>query len=178
MKTTASKITMVRMIIIPFFLILLYMGKRYGALALFIIACASDAVDGYVARHYNQVTNFGKFMDPLADKILVLAAMCFYIECGQMAAWVVVIVILREFAVSGLRLIAVEQGRVIAAAKSGKAKTGITMVCLCFMMVMPLWAPNFSHTFDIISSCLIVVFTLYSGFEYFVKNADVFKDTD
>ena len=120
MHTTASKITMLRMILIPVFLIFLYLGMRYWALAVFIIASASDAVDGYIARHYNQVTNFGKFMDPLADKVLVITAMCYYIEAHQMAAWVVAIVIFREFAVSGLRLIAVEQGRVIAAAKSGK----------------------------------------------------------
>ena len=178
MNTTASKITMVRMVLIPVFLIFLYLDMRYWALAIFIIACASDALDGYVARHYNQVTNFGKFMDPLADKILVITCMCYYIECGQMSAWAVAIVILREFAVSGLRLIAVEQGRVIAAAKSGKLKTGVTMVCLCLMMVMPLWAPSFSPTFDIICTWLIILTTLYSGFEYFAKNKDVFKDTD
>ena len=103
MHTTASKITMLRMILIPVFLIFLYLDMRYWALAVFIIASASDAVDGYIARHYNQVTNFGKFMDPLADKVLVITAMCYYIEAQQMAAWVVAIVIFREFAVSGLR---------------------------------------------------------------------------
>ena len=102
MHTTASKITMLRMILIPVFLIFLYLDMRYWALAVFIIASASDAVDGYIARHYNQVTNFGKFMDPLADKVLVITAMCYYIEAHQMAAWVVAIVIFREFAVSGL----------------------------------------------------------------------------
>ena len=89
MHTTASKITMLRMILIPVFLIFLYLDMRYWALAVFIIASASDAVDGYIARHYNQVTNFGKFMDPLADKVLVITAMCYYIEAHQMAAWVV-----------------------------------------------------------------------------------------
>lgn len=178
MHTTASKITMVRMILIPVFMLFLYLDLRYLALAVFIIACASDALDGYVARHYNQITNFGKFMDPLADKILVITCMCFYIECHQMAAWVVAIVILREFAVSGLRLIAVEQGRVIAAAKSGKLKTTVTMVALCLMMVMPIWAPDFSPTFDWICSILILLTTIYSGIEYFVKNKDVFKDAD
>lgn len=178
MHTTASKITMLRMILIPVFLIFLYLGMRYWALAVFIIASASDAVDGYIARHYNQVTNFGKFMDPLADKVLVITAMCYYIEAQQMAAWVVAIVIFREFAVSGLRLIAVEQGRVIAAAKSGKIKTTVTMVALILMLVMPVWAPEFSHTFDWICSILILLTTVYSGIEYFVKNKDVFKDAD
>ncbi len=178
MHTTASKITMLRMILIPVFLIFLYLDMRYWALAVFIIASASDAVDGYIARHYNQVTNFGKFMDPLADKVLVITAMCYYIEAQQMAAWVVAIVIFREFAVSGLRLIAVEQGRVIAAAKSGKIKTTVTMVALILMLVMPVWAPEFSHTFDWICSILILLTTVYSGIEYFVKNKDVFKDAD
>jgi CDP-diacylglycerol--glycerol-3-phosphate 3-phosphatidyltransferase len=166
------------MILIPVFLIFLYLDMRYWALAVFIIASASDAVDGYIARHYNQVTNFGKFMDPLADKVLVITAMCYYIEAQQMAAWVVAIVIFREFAVSGLRLIAVEQGRVIAAAKSGKIKTTVTMVALILMLVMPVWAPEFSHTFDWICSILILLTTVYSGIEYFVKNKDVFKDAD
>lgn len=178
MHTTASKITMLRMILIPVFLVFLYLDMRYWALAVFIIASASDAVDGYIARHYNQVTNFGKFMDPLADKVLVITAMCYYIEAQQMAAWVVAIVIFREFAVSGLRLIAVEQGRVIAAAKSGKIKTTVTMVALILMLVMPVWAPEFSHTFDWICSILILLTTVYSGIEYFVKNKDVFKDAD
>ena len=178
MHTTASKITMLRMILIPVFLIFLYLDMRYWALAVFIIASASDAVDGYIARHYNQVTNFGKFMDPLADKVLVITAMCYYIEAHQMAAWVVAIVIFREFAVSGLRLIAVEQGRVIAAAKSGKIKTTVTMVALILMLVMPVWATEFSHTFDWICSILILLTTIYSGIEYFVKNKDVFKDAD
>ena len=108
---------------------------------MYIIACLSDVADGYIARHYNQVSNFGKFMDPLADKMLVLAAMCIFIERGQMPAWCVAIVLFREFAVSGLRLLAVEQGRVIAAAISGKLKTGCTMVglgqCWCFVSTRP-----------------------------------------
>ena len=178
MHTTASKITMVRIFLIPVFLILMYLDLRYLALASFILACISDAVDGYVARHYNQVTNFGKLVDPLADKMLVLSAMCIYIENGQMAAWVVAIVLFREFAVSGLRLIAVEQGNVIAAAKSGKLKTGVTMVSLCFMMVMPIWAPSFAHTFDVICEVLIVITTVYSGCEYFYKNFNLISDAD
>jgi len=112
MNTTANKITIFRIILIPVFMVLAYQNLFGWALAVYIIACLSDVADGYIARHYNQVSNFGKFMDPLADKMLVLAAMCIFIERGQMPAWCVAIVLFREFAVSGLRLLAVEQGRV------------------------------------------------------------------
>ena len=94
--TTANKITLFRVILIPVFLILLYTGAKWAALAVYIVACISDTVDGYIARHYNQVTDFGKFMDPLADKILVLSAMCWFIEVGQMPGWLVAIVLFGE----------------------------------------------------------------------------------
>ena len=171
MNTTANKITMGRIALIPVFLVLAYSGQLYWALAVYIIACISDFVDGYIARHYNQITAFGKFMDPLADKMLVLSAMCFFIENSQMPGWVVAVVLLREFAVSGLRLVAVEQQKVIAAAWSGKIKTACTMVCLIAMMLFP-----GSNLVNIICSALILVTTLYSGVEYFVVNRDVLKD--
>ena len=172
MNTTANKITIFRILLIPVFLILAYMDQRYWALAVYIIACLSDMADGYIARHYNQISNFGKFMDPLADKVLVLAAMCFFIEKGQMPGWAVVIVLFREFAVSGLRLIAVEQQRVIAAAWSGKIKTACTMVGLCVMLFT-------SHPLvNQIVTWVIVITTLYSGIEYFYVNRDVFKNAD
>ena len=171
-KTTANKITMARMVLIPVFLVLAYTGHMIWALAVYIIACLSDFADGYIARHYNQISNFGKFMDPLADKMLVLAAMCFFIENGQMPGWVVAIVLFREFAVSGLRLIAVEQSRVIAAAWSGKIKTACTMVGLCVMLFT-------SHPLvNLIVTWVIVITTLYSGIEYFYVNRDVFKNAD
>jgi CDP-diacylglycerol--glycerol-3-phosphate 3-phosphatidyltransferase len=177
MNTTANKITIFRILLIPIFLILMYFELKYWALAVYTIACLSDVADGYIARHYNQITNFGKFIDPLADKMLVLSAMCFFIENEQMYGWAVAIVLLREFAVSGLRLVAVEQGRVIAAAKSGKLKTGVTMISLGCMIVFPLWmTSNASHVLDIIFTCLILITTVYSGIEYFVKNSEVFKE--
>lgn len=173
MGTTANKITMARIFLIPVFLILAYMGQMYWALAVYIIACLSDAVDGYIARHYDQVSNFGKFVDPLADKMLVLSAMCFFIENGQMPGWAVAIVLFREFAVSGLRLIAVEKNRVIAAAWSGKIKTGCTMVGLGAMLLFPE-----IDLVNIISYVLILLTTVYSGIEYFYVNRDVFKSAD
>lgn len=171
MNTTANKITMFRIVLIPVFLVLAYTGLKYWALAVYIIACLSDVADGYIARHYNQVSNFGKFVDPLADKMLVLSAMCFFIENGQMPGWAVAIVLFREFAVSGLRLIAVEQSRVIAAARSGKIKTGCTMVGLGAMLVFGQQYP----VVNLVCYILIIVTTAYSGVEYFVANRDVFK---
>ena len=169
-KTTANKITMFRIALIPVFLVLAYTGHLYTALAVYIIACLSDVADGYIARHCNQVSDFGKFVDPLADKMLVLAAMCFFIENGQMPGWCVAIVLFREFAVSGLRLIAVEQGRVIAAAWSGKPKTGCTMVGLSAMMLF-----SEVEMVNIIFTVLILITTVGSGIHYFWVNRDVFK---
>ena len=171
-KTTANKITMLRIILIPVFLLLAYTGKMIPALAVYIVACLTDFVDGYIARHYNQISNFGKFMDPLADKMLVLAAMCFFVENGQMAGWAVAIVLFREFAVSGMRLLAVEQGKVIAAAWSGKVKTFATMICLIVMIVVN------NNIINIISTVIIVGTTVYSGVEYFYVNRAVFKEVN
>ena len=172
LKTTANKITVLRIVLIPVWLVLAYRGLAVAALIVYVIACLSDMLDGYIARHYNQITNFGKFMDPLADKILVMSAMCWFVECGQMPGWALAIVLFREFAVSGMRLVAVEQGLVIAAAWSGKVKTASTMVCLCLMMLnIPAWL-------NLACIVIIVATTVYSGIEYFIKNAQVFKNAD
>jgi len=173
MNTTANKITMVRVALIPVFLVLCYLDHRIAATVVFIIASLSDLLDGYIARHYNQVSNFGKFMDPLADKMLVLSAMCFLVEKGQMPGWVVAIILFREFAVSGLRLIAAERQHVIAAGWSGKVKTTCTMVGLCFILVLTQYP-----ALDLFVSAVILITTVYSGVEYFIKNKDVFNDVD
>jgi CDP-diacylglycerol--glycerol-3-phosphate 3-phosphatidyltransferase len=173
MSTTANKITVLRIVLVPVFLLLEYLGYAYAAFAVFVVASLSDMLDGYIARKYNQITVFGKFMDPLADKMLVLAAMCYLIETGAMPGWAVAVVIFREFAVSGLRLVAAERSIVIAAAQSGKIKTACTMVCLCIMLFFlgrcPLWLNS-------LCIALIVVTTVYSGFEYFRNNYRVFSE--
>ena len=175
MNTTANKITVLRIILVPVFMVLMYLGYTYWALAIYIIACLSDFIDGHIARKYNQVTNFGKFMDPLADKMLVLTAMCYFVDNDTMPGWVVALVLLREFGVCGLRLLAVEQGTVIAAAWSGKIKTFVTMVALgVLIIVAEPWVP-FKDIIPPVCSALIVISTLYSGAEYFIKNAAVFK---
>ena len=171
--TTASKITLVRVVLIPVFMLLLYLSKsvsalKWAALAVFIIASLTDMVDGKIARKYNQVSDFGKFLDPLADKLLVISAMCIFCEWGMFPAWALMIVLAREFAVTGLRLIAVGGGRVIAAGMSGKIKTFATMVGLCFMIVFRDWA-----WLNWLVLIIIVGTTLYSGVEYFMQNWDV-----
>ena len=141
--TTASKITLLRVLLIPAYMVTMYLSGgcaglwMYLSLLIFIVASLTDYVDGYVARHYNQVTDFGKFLDPLADKLLTIAAMAMFCEWGSFPAWALMIVLAREFAVSGLRMVAGPKGKVIAAGWSGKVKTASTMIGLCVMMVFP-----------------------------------------
>lgn len=164
---TANKLTLLRVVLIPVFIVLLYFDKTIPALVVFIVASLTDFVDGYVARHYNQITDFGKFMDPLADKLLVMSAMAWMVEVGWMPGWAFFIVLAREFAVTGLRLVAVEQGQVIAAGKSGKVKTASTMVGICLMLAWP------NETLILVCVVIIVLTTVYSGIEYFVQNRKV-----
>ena len=166
---TANKLTLLRVVLIPVFMLLLYTDYRYPALVVFIVASFTDFVDGYIARHYNQITDFGKFMDPLADKLLVTAAMVWFVEMGMMPAWGLLLVIAREFSVTGLRLVAVDQGRVIAAGWSGKVKTASTMVAIC-LMLLPIPALLMQ-----VCVWVILLTTVYSGLEYFVVNRDVFR---
>ena len=169
--TTASKITLIRVAFIPVFMVFMYLSGGipgpwlWAALALFIIASLTDYVDGYIARKYNQVTDFGKFLDPLADKLLVISAMVMLCQWGRMPAWALMIVLTREFAVTGLRLVAVGKGKVIAAGWSGKVKTASTMVGLCVWMAFP--ATPFIAG---IVTGIIVITTVYSGVEYFIQN--------
>ena len=170
---SANKLTILRVFMIPVFLLVLYLdvpNANCWALAIFVIASLTDTLDGYIARHYNQTTDFGKFMDPLADKCLVTAAMLWFVEIGQMPGWALLVVIIREFGVSGLRMVAADKGRVIAAGWSGKVKTASTMVCIV-LMFLPIPAEV-----NLACVAVIVVTTLYSGVEYFVKNRDVISE--
>lgn len=169
--TLASKITLVRVAFIPLFMVFMYQSGgvvgawMWAALAVFIIASITDYVDGQIARKYNQVSDFGKFLDPLADKLLTIAAMTMFCQWGSMPAWALMLVLAREFAVTGLRLVAVGKGKVIAAGWSGKIKTASTMVGLCAMMAFPT-----VPVLALIVNTVIVVTTIYSGVEYFVQN--------
>ena len=177
--TTANKITLLRVAMIPAFVVLMLLrfpGSNLIALAIFIIASISDSVDGYIARKYNQVTTFGKFMDPLADKLLVTSAILIFVEWGQIPSWAAFLIIAREFAVTALRLVAVDSGIVIAAGISGKVKTAVTMVCLCVMMTSLhsfAFFPGF--TVDVLCVILMLATTLYSGFRYFYNHAGLLK---
>ncbi len=169
--TLASKITLIRVALIPVYMVLMYVSGgqaglwMYIGLGVFILASVTDFVDGHIARKYNQVSDFGKFLDPLADKLLTIAAMTMFCQWGAMPAWALMIVLTREFAVTGLRLVAVGNGTVIAAAWSGKIKTASTMVGLCAWMVFPQ-----VELLGWIVTGVIVVTTVYSGVEYFIKN--------
>ena len=167
--TTASKITLVRVLLIPVFMAFLILGYKWVALGIFVVASLTDYVDGYIARRHNQVTDFGKFMDPLADKLLVFAAMLYFVQENRMAAWAVMIVLTREFAVSGLRMVAAGNGKVLAAGWSGKVKTFATMVGLCVMLAIS------NYWVDWAVTGVIAATTLYSGFEYFIQNWKVIK---
>ena len=170
---TANKLTLARVVMIPAFMLVLYLGipgANYWALLIFALASITDWLDGYIARKYNQVTDFGKFMDPLADKCLVTAAMLWFVEVGQMPAWALLLVIVREFAISGLRMNAATTGRVIAAGWSGKVKTASTMVCI-ILMLLPI--PSVVNTLCV---AVIVLTTIYSGVEYVMKNLDVISN--
>ena len=169
--TLASKITLLRVAFIPLYMVFMYLsGGESGiwmwlAFAIFIIASLTDYVDGQIARKRNQVSDFGKFLDPLADKLLTIAAMVMFCEWAKMPAWALMIVLTREFAVTGLRLVAVGKGKVIAAGWSGKVKTASTMVGLCVWMAFP----NITFLGWFVTA-VIVVTTVYSGVEYFVQN--------
>jgi len=177
--TTASIITLIRIGFIPIFMTLMYLSGgtanvwMWSALALFIFASLTDWVDGYIARKYHQVSDFGKFLDPLADKLLVISAMVMFCEWGAMPAWALMLVLTREFAVTGLRLVAVGKGKVIAAGWSGKVKTASTMVGMCFWMAFP--------QIEILGNIVIgviIVTTIYSGIEYFTQNWNCLWDKD
>lgn len=169
--TLASKITLVRVAFIPLYMVFMYQSGgqvniwMWLSLVVFIVASLTDFVDGQIARKYNQVSDFGKFLDPLADKLLTIAAMCMFCEWGSFPAWALMLVLAREFSVTGLRLVAVGKGKVIAAGWSGKVKTASTMIGLCAMMAFPT-----KQLVSVLVITIIVVTTLYSGIEYFVQN--------
>ena len=177
-----NKLTLTRIILVPVFMVFVSMTQigtedfnpTWYLVAGIIFAAASftDFLDGHLARKWNMVTDFGKFADPLADKLLTTVAFIYMMRDGVCSPVVLCIILAREFAVSGMRLVAVEQGRVIAAAWSGKVKTASTMVCLCLMLVFQ------SNLLNVVCIAVIVATTVYSGIEYFAKNLDVFKEAD
>ncbi|MBE6975292.1 MAG: CDP-diacylglycerol--glycerol-3-phosphate 3-phosphatidyltransferase [Ruminococcaceae bacterium] len=175
--TTATKITLVRVALIPLYMVFMYLSGgcsnlwMWLGLAVFIIASITDYIDGQIARKCNQVSDFGKFLDPLADKLLTIAAMAMFCQWDRFPAWALMIVLTREFAVSGLRMVAGPKGKVIAAGKSGKFKTASSMVGLCVLMAFPT-----NPIICMVVVALIVITTVYSGVEYFVQNWNCLVD--
>ena len=172
-----NKLTIFRVILIPFFIIaLLVPGIPAGnwiALAIFIVASLTDLLDGKIARKYNLVTNFGKFMDPLADKLLVCSALICLVELSRIPSWMVVIIIAREFTISGFRLIAADNGVVIAASYWGKFKTTFQMIAVCLVIAN---IPVLSLLTTVIT-WIAVILTVVSLVAYLVENKDVMKET-
>ena len=175
-----NKLTLFRIILIPFFIVILLTNcfgdaSKWAALAIFIVASLTDMADGKIARKYNLVTNFGKFMDPLADKMLVCSAMICLIELGRLSSWIVIIIVAREFIISGFRLIAADNGVVIAASYWGKFKTTfqMTMVILLIADIQVAWVQILTAVITYIA----VALTLISLVDYIVKNRDVLKET-
>lgn len=174
-----NKITIFRVCMIPVFLVFMLVPgipySNYIATAVFAIACASDALDGYIARKYHLVTNFGKFMDPLADKLLVCSALICFVALSYMPAWIVIVIISREFIISGFRLIASDNGVVIAASYWGKFKTIVQMItCILLIVQLPIaWIDVAEQVFIWLSLILTVV----SLAEYIWKNKNVLKET-
>ena len=173
-----NKLTVLRVLLIPFFVFFMLVPvvdySNYIAVAIFIIASLTDLADGKIARKYNLVTNFGKFMDPLADKLLVCSAMICLVANGQLAAWMVIVIISREFIISGFRLVASDNGVVIAASYWGKFKTTFQMLMI---IVLILNLPGrFFEILGVVLTWVALILTVVSLCDYLIKNKDVLKE--
>ena len=171
-----NKLTILRVIMIPFFIVFLLIPitpyDNWIALAIFIVASITDLLDGKIARKYNLVTNFGKFMDPLADKLLVCSALICLIELNRIPAWMVIVIIAREFIISGFRLVASDSGVVIAASYWGKFKTTFQLVAVCLLIAD-------IAAIQVVTQIVLwiaVILTVVSLVDYLIKNKDVMKD--
>ncbi|MBP3488079.1 MAG: CDP-diacylglycerol--glycerol-3-phosphate 3-phosphatidyltransferase [Roseburia sp.] len=174
-----NKLTIMRVILIPFFVFFLLAPyfEGYGnyiAVAIFIVASLTDLLDGKIARKYNLVTNFGKFMDPLADKLLVCSAMICLIELDRLASWIVIVIIAREFIISGFRLVASDNGVVIAASYWGKFKTTFQML-MVIVLILDIPHPAF-EILGVVLTYVALILTIVSLIDYIAKNKDVLKE--
>lgn len=172
-----NKLTMFRVILIPFFVLFMLVDitsvDKWIALTIFIVASLTDLLDGKIARKYNLVTNFGKFMDPLADKLLVCSALICLVEMAKLPAWMVIVIIAREFIISGFRLIASDNGVVIAASYWGKFKTTFQMIMICLLIAD-------IGVIKMVTNVIVwiaLILTVVSLIDYLVKNKDVMKET-
>ena len=172
-----NKLSIARAVCIPVIVVLLYIQNpacRIAAGILFILACLTDFLDGRIARKHNLVTDFGKFIDPVADKLLVLTSLIMLVHLGMMPAWIVILVLCRELSVDGLRMIAVSKGKVIAAGPLGKWKTACQMVLISVMLILNL---SFSSSWPVMTlTGVMVLLTVISAVDYFVRNRSVLAD--
>jgi CDP-diacylglycerol--glycerol-3-phosphate 3-phosphatidyltransferase len=186
----ANRITLARIFLVPvvmFFVLVQYnigtfsigsLSMTYNELIaalVFILAASTDGLDGYIARKRKIVTNLGKFLDPLADKLLISAALISLVEMQRLEAWIAIVIISREFAVTGLRLVAAAEGQVIAASALGKLKTWVQIVAITAVMIRNFPFAFFGIPFDTVAIWAMVVITLYSGYDYFAKNRNVIQ---
>ena len=174
-----NKLTVARMIAVPFF-IAAYMLEFYiVAFVLFVAASVTDFFDGYLARKHNLVSNFGKIMDPLADKILVYSAFCLMVDDNTIAGWMLIVILAREFVVAGMRTVAASEGIVIAAAMSGKIKTVLQMIAVPLLLFVPVLEGTAAEYAIHVAAQLFLwaslIMTVYSGIEYVMKNKEVFS---
>jgi len=172
-----NKLTLVRIIMVPFFIAAFILGYYPVSLVLFCAASITDYFDGKIARERNLVTNFGKIMDPLADKILVYSALCLFIEADLIKAWMLILILAREFIIAGMRTVAASEGRVLAAGMSGKIKTVLQMFAV-IAYLLALSVPSVEKTIMLIANIIFwaaLIMTVYSGCEYVLKNKDIFS---
>ena len=180
--TLANKITLIRIAMIPLFIICALInqtGAQIAALVLFCVASFTDFLDGYVARKYNQVTDFGKFVDPLADKLLVTAALLVFVEKGLFPAWMVFVILAREFIITSLRNVAAAKGQVLAATWTGKVKTCVQIggIIVVFAVVIGTTLATAATSMAVLAvSWVITLVTLYAGVDYLAKNWALIRD--
>ncbi|AEF17302.1 MULTISPECIES: CDP-diacylglycerol--glycerol-3-phosphate 3-phosphatidyltransferase [Thermoanaerobacterium] len=168
----ANKITIARLILVPFFIIVMLSGIKYSniiAASLFLVASLTDKLDGYIARKYNQITNLGKFMDPLVDKIMVSSALIVLIQLNRIQSWIVIVILCREFIITGLRAVGADKGIVIAASNLGKYKTTFQIIAIISLMLNNYPFEYVFFPFSTIAVYLALFFTVYSGIDYVVK---------
>lgn len=186
----ANRITLARIVLVPIIMLFLLVRFDWGhitfaevtltyseiiATLIFILAASTDGLDGYIARKRKIITNLGKFLDPLADKLLITAALISLVELGSVEAWMAIVIISREFAVTGLRLVAAAEGKVIAASGLGKLKTIIQIVAICAVMLNNFPFGIIGIPFDFIAMWIAVLITIFSGIDYFLKNKNVIQ---
>ena len=172
----ANKITLIRILMVPIFMVLMLTEFPYhmeAAFAVFLTASLTDKLDGYLARKYNMITDFGKFMDPLADKLLVTGAFVVLIQLGRIEAWIVFVILAREFAVTGLRSLAAAQNVIIAASNFGKIKTVVQIVAISILLLGNFPFSLINLPMDIIAVYTALIITILSGLDYFGKNMQV-----